>query len=312
MFSFFRKKEPKVVVPDWADFFKPDEYTAFMKAVDQYFLEKSISYTTENGTVRTNDERFGFIYLGLLNVAQNCKQTTTDDYANKVAYHFDMIQSSQAFQKEFDAKTSDFEYVRDYIGVRIHHEEYIRHGGGAEKTLSRHLEGNLYALLIYDLPEMTINISPEDIKVWGKEFDELFDLGVANIKQKYPTNPQLVEMNERNIWFDSADHFFTSNIVFEMEEKRYLIGTYGSLVALPHRHSVLIYPIENEEVLPAITQLMPVVYGMHKEGPGSLCEQIFWYKNGVFTNLPYSIEERKISFFPPEEFVAMVNGLIKN
>jgi hypothetical protein len=309
MFSFFKKKEPKVVVPEWANFFNLNEYEAFMAGIDAYFRNKNIEFEHHDGTLKLIEGAFGYANMGLLNLAQNCKQFQISEYPDKIAYHFDMMERIQSFQKEFSERSSDFDYAKEYIGVRLHHEDYIK-STGVGLTLTKPVAGNIQAMLIFDLPDSTINIQPKELVAWGKSFDELYQLGIDNMKTKYPKNPQLTDFGEMQLWFDSADHFFTSNIVFELEEKRYLIGTYGSIIALPHRHSVLIYPIESQEVIPALTQLIPAVYGMHNEGPGSLSEQLFWYKNGDFTVLPYSVEDSKLNFYPPEDFVNMLNSLV--
>src|SRR5690606_37707118 len=101
----------------------------------------------------------------------------------------------------------------------------------------------------------------------------------------------------------------TPNIVFDIENRKELIGSKGSLVGLPHRHSAIIYPIENLEVVKAINGLIPTIYGMNQEGPGSLSNNLFWYKDKTFTQLPYKIDEGKLQFFPPNNFVELLNEL---
>jgi hypothetical protein len=48
---------------------------------------------------------------------------------------------------------------------------------------------------------------------------------------------------------------------------------------------------------------------MNGEGPGSISDNIFWYKDGHYENLPYEIVDDKIQFYPPEGFVSMLNSL---
>ena len=50
------------------------------------------------------------------------------------------------------------------------------------------------------------------------------------------------------------------------------IGTEGALIGVPHRHTVIINPIESLEVAKAINILIPIINGMNIEGPVSIVE----------------------------------------
>lgn len=134
-------------------------------------------------------------------------------------------------------------------------------------------------------------------------------MGVKNIRSKYQPNISKQQFGEFSIWFAQGEHFFTPNMVFDFEQMQKLAGSNGALVGIPHRHSVIIYPIENIKAVEFITGLIQTVNGMYNEGPGSVSNNIFWYKDGLFTNLPYELESDKIQFYPPEEFIQMLNGL---
>ena len=36
---------------------------------------------------------------------------------------------------------------------------------------------------------------------------------------------------------------------------------------------------------------------------------LFWYKDGTYTELPYKFENGKLQFFPPDNFVELLNEL---
>jgi hypothetical protein len=48
---------------------------------------------------------------------------------------------------------------------------------------------------------------------------------------------------------------------------------------------------------------------MFREGPGSVSNCLFWYRNGMFQSLPYEIGENKITLKPTVEFIQMVEKL---
>ena len=102
---------------------------------------------------------------------------------------------------------------------------------------------------------------------------------------------------------------FTTNILFDLNIKKEFIGPYGSLIGIPHRHVVIIYPIKTLEVVEAINRLIPIIFGMEREGPGSISNLLYWFKDNEYTTLPYKISEDKMDFYPPQTFVDVLNQL---
>lgn len=212
------------------------------------------------------------------------------------------------FDKEFAKIAENFDDIQKYIGVRLYSKEYIAHVG-KENTIVKDFAGDIYSMIVLDFPDSVLSIKPEQTTNWNKTIDQLFELGKENIKAKYPLTITKESFGESSIWFVQVEHFFTPNIVFDIENRKELLGSNGSLIGLPHRHSVIIYPIENLEVVQAINGFIPLIYGMHEEGPGSLSNKLFWYKDETFTELPYKMEENTLRFFPSEIFVEQLNKL---
>lgn len=308
MFSFFKKKTDDTNIPEWASFFDNKEYSTFIKEIETYFKNLNIHFEIGDGQIETNDNEFGFSNLGLVNVAQVCKQDDKRHYKEIITEHFNSMIRANKFDKEFAKIADNFEEVKKYIGVRLYDNEYVAYTG-KENTIGKDFAGDIYSMIVYDFPYSILSINPEQIIPWNKTVEELFAIGIANIKAKYPLTITKEAFDEFSIWFVQGEHFFTSNIVFDIENRQELIGSKGSLIGLPHRHSAIIYPIENLEVLKAINGIIPTVYGMNREGPGSLSNNLFWYKDNKFTQLPYEIEEGKLQFFPPDNFIELLNEL---
>jgi hypothetical protein len=305
MKSLFKKKTK---VPEWASFFDNNEYLLFINEVENYFKNLNVQYELADGQVFVGENEFGFNNLGLVNLAQVCKQDEPKNYKEIINEHFSSFIRADQFEKEFAKIAENFEEVKTYIGVRLYHNEYIS-SIGKENIIGKDFAGDIYETVVFDFPHSIINIKPEQTTAWNKTNDELFEVGVENIKNKYPLTITKENFGEFSIWFVSGEHFFNPNIVFDIENRKELIGSKGSLIGLPHRHSAIIYPIENLEVIKAINGLIPAIYGMCKEGPGSLSDNLFWYRDKKFTQLPYKIEDNKLDFFPPEDFLNLLNEL---
>lgn len=308
MFLFFKKKSDDTNIPEWASFFDNKEYNLFSKEIENYFKSLNIQFTIRDGQVEVNENEFGFSNLGLVNVAQVCKQEDKKNYKEIITEHFNSMIRANQFDKEFAKIADNFDKAKKYIGVRLYDNHYVAHVG-KENTIGKDFAGDIYSMIVYDFPDSVLSIKPEQIIPWTKTVDELFEIGIANIKAKYPLSITKEAFGEFSIWFVQAEHFFTPNIVFDIENRQELIGSKGSLIGLPHRHSAIIYPIENLEVVKIINGIIPAIYGMNQEGPGSLSNNLFWYKDKTFTQLPYKIEEGKLQFFPPDNFIELLNEL---
>lgn len=311
MFSFFKKKknnDPQISVPDWASFFTPEEYSTFMKAADDYFRKLNIEYNIHDGVISVGDNNFGFKELGLQNVAQMCKQNDIKNYEAVVIDHFDTMIRIHQFNQEFDDIVSDFEKVEQYIGVRLYDTGYAAHLEG-ENLIAKDFADGIINVLVFDLPESVMNIKPKQTKPWGKTIDELFEIGKKNIKEKYPVNLSEEKVGEHLIWFAEANHFFASGFALDIADYPQIVGDKGSLVSIPNRHTVIIYPIRNLDVLGALNNVLYLTSRMYQDGPGSITDKLYWYKDGEFIDLPHRNENEKLVFSPPGVFIDALNEM---
>jgi len=307
MFSRFKRSKNSVEVPEWASFFNDHQYGKFIKAIDRYFYDNNITYILGDGMLTAGPNDFGFDKMGLTNVAQVCKLDDPRSYDDTVKRHFDAFVSANAFDKEFKSFSHDFEQVKRYIAVRLYPDDYLP-DSAKEVSMFKHFAGDILALLVFDLPDSVKSIRSDTEAKWGKSFEELFEIGLKNVKEKYKAKISKEQFSDFEIWFIQGDHFFTPNIIFDFEQQQELAGPYGSLVGIPHRHAVIIYPIDGIRVVEALNALIPTVYGMNNEGPGSISNHIFWYKDGRYEDLPYEIKDEKIQFYPPEGFIDLLNS----
>lgn len=308
MFSFFKRKPHESGIPQWASFFDNKEYSVFIEELDNYFKSLNSGYELGAGQITVKENEFGSDSFGLTNLAQVCKQRGKRYYKEIIAEHFNSMIRANKFDREFKKIADNFEEVKKYIGVRLYDNDYVAHVG-KENTIGKAFAGDIYSMIVFDFPDAILSIQPEQTTAWNKTTDELFEIGISNIKSRYPLTITKETFGKFGVWFVQGEHFFTPNIVFDIENRKELIGSKGSLIGLPHRHSAIIYPIEGLEVVEAVNKLIPAIHGMNQEGPGSLSDNLFWYNDKTFTQLPYKIKEGNLQFFPPDDFVGLLNGL---
>jgi hypothetical protein len=310
MMDWFWKKKSRV--PAWADFFSEAEYAAFLDAVAGYFKSLGLACEIDDGMVQLPENEYGFGRLGLDNLARFCKQNDSRDYASIVREHFDGMIEDSRFRREFETVKTDFGQIRKYIAVRLYDEAYMA-CLGKEYFIGKAFAGELFAAVVYDFPHTIVNVRPEDAQPWGKSVDELLGIGLANVRDNYATPPEAVEFGEEKDCFFVVEtpHFFAPNILFELETRPRLLGKGGALAAAPCRNAALVYPIKDMRVLDAIHILVATTARMHENNPGALTREIYWYRRGVFTPIPYKIAEKSIKIAPPQEFVDLLDLLAK-
>lgn len=308
MFSFFKHKKTDLEVPDWANYFNASDYSKFAGHINNYFALKNISCSFGDEEIELEHEKWGVAKLGLVNLAQMCHQSKRRKWKMLIYGHFLSLEKNWLFTEDFDKKVHDFSLAKDYLGVRLYHNDYVSVLEDG-LVIGKQLTDDIFALLVFDFPQSVVNVKPEQTIQWNKTNEELFDIGVINIKTKYKYNPSLQKFGKFKAWIVHGTHFFVPNVVLDLPNYPNLIGSKGSLVGIPHRHSVLIYPINDLMVVDAINLLIPIICEMNKKGPGSISNNLFWYNGNEFFTLPYSLDDQKLQFYPPKDFELLLNSL---
>ena len=296
------------MVHEWANFFSDERYDLFNQLIVNYFSQKDNQINFSDGYVYITNDTLSLGYMGLMNLAQICNQNHPDDWSEIISSHFNLLINSKKEENEILSNINNFEVIKNYIGIRLHSIEYIN-AIGQENTIFKKITDDIIALLIFDLPSSIKNIKPEEANMWKIESEELFNLGINNIKTKYHYEKLEEVINDIRIILIQSEDLFCTNVLFNIESDDDLIGKYGSLVGVPHRHAALIYPIDDLEVVKAINLLIPLIVGMEKEGPGSISNNLLWYYENTFINLPFEYNDKKLDFFPPNKFVDVLNIL---
>lgn len=305
MFGFFKRKK----VPQWASFMEKKQYEKFMDALTA-FLESNgaPSYKIDDGVLLFYDESpFGLEQAGLQNLAQTCATQMPENYSVIMADHFDSLKKTAEFFQNFETELQDFDKVKGYIGLRIHGEEYISQV--RERAVFREYGEELYGQLVFDLPDSVRSLHPDEAAHWQRTEDELFELARANIRHNYSVEKNWYEHSGSGFWIIGADHFFSPNVILDLEENEDWLGSQGALVGVPNRHGVLLHPINSLKVVNIIGAMASACASMYNSGPGSISPNLFWYKGKSFIRLPYAINKDKTEFYPPDLFTDMLNEL---
>jgi len=308
MFSFFKRNKSSQPAPEWTPFSNMDDYKQFIKYVEGYFSRKGLNYTIEGDAVVVTDTSWKFGQMGLANLAQVCNQSRRSEWKSIVNRHFDTMQKTSEFDEAFYRQAHEYSFAAPYIGVRLYPNNYVSYIG-EEVVIHRQVADDLMAILVFDFDHGVSNIKPETTIQWNRSNEQLFEIGLANIRQKYAAETVTERIDDTDIWVIQGDHFFVANSVLDAHLQSIPSGAFGSLIGIPHRHAVLAYPISDLGLVNLLPQFAYIVQGMYGEGPGSISESLYWYRDGELMRLPYTIEEESFAFTPPQEFLDIMNEL---
>ncbi|MDR1794164.1 MAG: hypothetical protein LBR25_02040 [Erysipelotrichaceae bacterium] len=299
--NLFQKK--RIEVPLWANQLTEKNYPVFIVAIEAYFAKKGdYILNDEIGIVECNGTTFG-----LTNIAQKCAQIKPAQYPAAIRELFDRIFANFEFNKEFSAHLDDFEYIKPYLATRLYHRNYLEYAG-IDETVATPFCGDLYKTLVFDFPEIVRTVKPEELKDLEKTPEELLSIGEENIRSNYGFTIEKTEFLDDIIYTVNDRHFFVGNLLFVIENYPQLLGREGTLVAVPTRDTLLMYPMEDAKAILVLNHLFNVVPRLYETGPGSLSNEIFWYHDGAFEKLNYEYGE-KIQFYVSEELTQALNRL---
>lgn len=301
---------PTTPPPDWATFFTGRQYAAFITLVTNHLQQQGAPFTVEDGLVRLGKEGDPeHRQLGLLNLAQKCHLQEERHWARTIADHFTTVERSQREGDALEERLQDFAKVSELLAVRLWPVSYRGQLDDDHLVFREDLPGVL-SVLVYDLPSTIRNVSPQEMEAWGRTTDELFAIGLDNVREMCIPDVITKDVGDGVSLICLVDEsYYVASHALLLEDHPDCIGVHGALIGIPHRHVMLSYPINDVGVVRAINRMIPLAFGLEKEGPGSITPNVYWHRDNTFTLLPYQISQKQIVFTPPEEFTALLNDL---
>lgn len=291
----------------WEKYLTPSQWAAFRQHLTAYFEAKHmpVEFVTEaEASLKVGEHK-----MGLLNVVQKCALAAPKEWKNVIREHFDnLLAATDEFEKVSE-QANAYAQATGLLAVRIWPRDYAD-SLGYDKLIYRTDLEDTVSVLVFDLPTSIRNVTPGDVAGWQKPVDELFRVALSNTLENNPPELQAQALpDDLKVWVFLGDNFYVASQALLLEHFPQCLGTYGAIVGIPRRQTLIAYPINSLEVLKALNYLPLIISAMDKEGPGSITPNVYWYTRGRFVNLPYELSETTYSLTPPEEFVEMLNSM---
>ncbi len=294
-------------VPDWAPFDTSKDYQAFILAVTADLRRRDLAVEVGDGVVHARppgaDEPH---QLGLANLSQLCHAADRDDWSRIIASHFTSLLSMHG--RDLDALAADYEQVKSILRVRLMPDESM---GGIDlpQSVSRQIAPGILAVLVFDFPDSTATVDANHLAGWPVGSEEVFEQALDNLdSEPTPLREEVdAEAASLTVWY--ADNFYVATRALRLAEVL-PAGATDALVAVPNRHTLVVHPIVDGGAVLAMQAMYRLSVQLFRDGPGSISDQPYWWHEGSMVQIPHREEGRKIAVYPPDEFVALLEGVV--
>jgi hypothetical protein len=293
--------------PDWARPMSRSDATAFVAAVGEDLERRGLPFSIGEGMVRV--ERNGRPSdLGLTNLAQVCHHAGRGAWSTTIASHFDNLFAAEDASTAIEQEGMNLEAVRSMLKVRLYPGASL---GGMDPMppVSWEFAPGVVAAFVYDLPTTVSSVNVEHINRWGRSSDELLSIALDNVRTDAVESQRITEGGGSAAVACFADHFFAASHAFLLGERLPPEAASGAVFSVPHRHALLYAPIVDLGLVQSINGLIPMAASLFQQGPGSISPALYWWRNGSVTELPSQFEGSRVQFFPPDDFVQVLNSL---
>ena len=301
-------------MPDDVGFFSRAEWTRFQDVVETDFRRRGLIVEIETTAVTRPGSDWS---ASLVHVAQSCYHERDSRWPGIVVSHFDSLLESapEADPVSQDTVVADIPTSTEELGpvaaraalrVRLYPPSFAGEG-----RVSWPITGGIVVGLAVDLPDRVESISPEQLHAWGITTDEAFDIGRSNVRASgglsiggtHPAGePGL-------IWLTGNDLTTTAHALW-LDEVLDNVPEAGALLAVPHRHAVIVHLlIDRDLAIAAVNLMLHIADDAYREGPGSLSPSLYWWQAGRIRHLPGEVRDDGIRFEPPEAFLDVLDAL---
>jgi hypothetical protein len=235
----------------------------------------------------------------LTNLLQTWAQVDPDKRADLVALHFHNL-----FEAEASAPPTPAELL-PLIRPRVRNRD--QPGMVTVPSISQTIAEGVDAVLCVDLPTAVSNLTPEQLSFSGYTTPQLWELAISQIDDGLPVNAE--DLGDEVTAF-VGDSFFVASRVLDLEHFAGDIPAHGALVAIPHRHLMIVHPIKTTRAVKALNTMLGAAAHFFAQGPGSIVPYVYWWRHDrSLLRIPSGVRDGHQFVLPPDELIAVLNAL---
>lgn len=156
-------------------------------------------------------------------------------------------------------------------------------------------------------------LAAEQAGSWSAARAEVFAAARANVRRQGALPAERVALDGARVTLLSGPGPYCPTHVFWLEEYLARDGAAapdnGALVVLPHRHLLAYHAIETIEAVAAVGALLRLASRQFETAPGSLTDQLYWWRAEGVSALPVDCEGDALRILPHPEFEGLLARL---
>jgi hypothetical protein len=290
-------------VPEWASFFSAEEYEEFIGALRAELDSSGTSYRIGDGIVDIEGMPGPH---GLMNLAQGCHASDRGEWPQIVTRHFANLGAS--VNRETGNLAEDFEAARPILRVRLLPDELMGGMRPEEVPGSRRYATGVLMSLTYDFPDSTRSVPLEHVQGWPVEAEAVWQIAIDNVRLEADPTHEVIEVRDASFELSMGDDFYVASRCLRLADLL-PTGMTNAVFGIPNRHTLIWHGISDVSVVAAIQGMANVAAGAFGDGPGSISNQLYWWRPDRVAHLPIQVDKKGVQFYPPDDFMDLLNAL---
>ncbi|MFD2938502.1 hypothetical protein [Flavobacterium notoginsengisoli] len=301
IFDIFKKKQEYELPQIYKGIISKDDYNIILDFSLLYHKEQNllVSKIDEGEIVIEINNEIQHRYLD--NLVRVLSGNEKLKWKEIIFDHFNKLKYNNS---AFEYLYKDFEYASQFLRVLIKGNNFNL-GDDISNYVHRIDFPDTNTFLVLEFEEQFHYILKDEILEWEKTENELFETALENIPQD-EIEIKVYEFAEKFKVFSFTSGDYSSSFMINLKNKAdYVIGNFGSLVAIPTKGTALVYPIETNNILELIEVIDPTIEKFYNEDPGNITQNYYWFHNNKFRLFSTGTDEDKKFIKLPEALSEM-------
>lgn len=245
--------------------------------------------------------------LGLLQLAQHCHLRSPDEWRPLISSHL----------RTMTAHLHDIVEPYSVFDLRVRLVPDAPDDGGTLRALgARPFAEGVVQVLAIDVVDVVRCVPAHEVIALGWDLDEAWASALAQTELlEVPDEVHSIDIGVVDIIHVFGERSFTASMVGVVDRlvaEVADIGDTGAIVSMPLRHSILVHPVDGDEVRLAIAGMIPITRQLFRQGPGSVSPHLYWWRDGRLEWIPTFFDGSidGVEFYPSDELANVIAGLV--
>ncbi len=274
--SAFGQNIDKNVPTEFKNLVTQKEYENIVDLCVEYFNPLPKDFKIKQGTISFSNSDSTEIRHSLENLVRLIAGKTKTGTTKEIIKDF-----FDSYYHPTNIDVNDFKVAKEKLCIRIYHENYLGEISQWNNFIYRDDLKELKTAVVLDLPETFQIVSKDLAKTWKLTEKEIFDIAIKNTESK---EVEVIENKFGNIVIYAffSDEYSASQLAFFNTIVPKAVGKFGSLITIPTKGTVIIHPINKNDLTETFKEFEEKAMPIYNEDPGKITNKYYWFYKGKF------------------------------